>query len=213
MGKAFQVKVDISKLVNLADSLSRIPDGVGDVTLKAVNDTASETLKESKKRMLKTINLSESYLDSKMSLVEGKNSNPKAVITAVGELTPLSRFDAKPVVVPTKQGSARLKGNPTLGTAPGFKQAGVDVEVTRGSPSSGFVPRGFMMPLKAGKVKGGNGLGVFARTKSGDLKHYYGPSPYQMFAVEAGQMLGEVEAWLSGNLESYVKQFIDKQLP
>ena len=41
--------------------------------------------------------------------------------------------------------------------------------------------KAFLLPLRAGTVAGGNGMGIFVRLPSGELKHLYGPSPDQVF--------------------------------
>jgi hypothetical protein len=42
----------------------------------------------------------------------------------------------------------------------------------------------FAQPLRAGNVDGGNGLGVFVRSRYGELRHTYGPQVYQMFRTQ-----------------------------
>ncbi len=74
---------------------------------------------------------------------------------------------------------------------PNGKAAGVSVAVTPGGGRK-TIGKAFFLPLKRGKVSGGNGEGVFVRI-GGKLKLLYGPAPYQAFArlapdaIEAGE--------------------------
>lgn len=215
MAKSFRVDIDSSELLKFSEALGQLGGSLSKPTSEAVNLTAEAAFDEARKRMLQKVNLSESYVDSKVKIHQrATESKPEAVIQADGDLTVLGRFDAKPVVVAAKSNPKKLKGNPFLGLAPGQKQQGAKVTVTRGQTSDAFVPRGFILPLKAGKVAGGNGPGVFARNREGKRVHRYGPSPYQMFAQELeGGMTIEVNGWLVENLNRAVTEHIKKGLP
>lgn len=217
MGTSFNVKFDVQQLEELSASLGKIASGVeGDVAVKALNAAAQRTFDEARKRMISKVNLTDEYVRDKMTFREGTVDTLQATISVEGSDTrdtPLTRFDTQMVLAGASSPKSKLKGNAALGIPVGLKQAGVKVEVTRGNASSGFVPRGFLLPLKKGKEAGGNGFGVFSRRKvDGKPKHRYGPAVYQMFKVESGSMLGEVEEWLSDSLENYVKDFMERQL-
>ncbi len=218
MGTSFNVKFDVQQLEELSASLGKIANGIGsDVSVKVLNATAQRTFDEARKRMTSKVNLTDEYVRGKMTFREGTADNLQATISVEGRDntrdTPLTRFDSKMVLASASSPKSKLKGNAALGIPVGLKQAGVKVEVARGAESSGFVPRGFLLPLNKGKEPGGNGFGVFSRRKvDGKAKHRYGPAVYQMFKVESGSMLGEVEEWLSDSLENYVKDFMERQL-
>ncbi len=60
------------------------------------------------------------------------------------------------------------------------KLAGVSVSVTPGGGRK-TIRKAFFLPLRRGRISGGNGEGVFVRIGS-KLKLLYGPAPYQAFA-------------------------------
>lgn len=215
MGKSFRVDIDAEELLKVSEALGRLGGPLSEAARDAVNVTTKAVFDGVKKRIVAQINLSESYVSSKVNIKRmATESNPEAVIQADGDLTVLGHFDSKPVVVAAKSNPKKLKGNPYLGISPGMKQGGVLVTVKRGKTSDALVPRGFILPLNAGRVAGGNGPGVFARNREGERVHRYGPSPYQMFARELeGGMAGEINEWLSENLNKSVIDHIKKGLP
>ena len=117
---------------------------------------------------------------------------------------------ARPAIVPNVHPGG--KGNRALGIPAGQKQRGVTVEVIRGQRNAGFVPGGFLLPLRRGNQDGGNGFGVFARTKGGQLRHRYGPSVYQLFAYQADRILADVADDLENTLVEQVDAALQKAL-
>jgi hypothetical protein len=122
-------------------------------------------------------------------------------------MTPLGRYNATPVYTPAKA----KKSRPTTGglrIPTGMRQSGVQVEVTRGTPNTGFA-NGFLMPLKRGADAGGNGVGVFTRS-GGRLRHRYGPAVYQLFKTQIPNIEGEIGDDLEAELLDALQQEIEK---
>lgn len=217
-GRDFSIKLDIQQLAGLADAVGRLgADEIADVSVNTTNEIVEETYALVRSRMLKGINLEESYVERKMRVDKATRGKPSATITAFGSSagriannTPLGRYDARPITAPAKskrgQGPTRIPG-----LTKGFKQTGVAVSVLRGTTNLGFEDRGFLLPLRRGRETGGNGMGVFARTRAGKLKHFYGPSPYQLFAKQAELIQKEVEDAFADELVSEVNALISRQ--
>ena len=192
MARQFAIKLDFTEALRLADEIGGISaDDLGRAAVNVTNEVARETYELAQSRMLKNINLSQAYVESKMNLRLATGSRPSAEIVALGSSnnrqannTPLGRYDVRVVQKPGKSAKPRSGGR-IPGLQPGNRQVGVVVQVLKGVASSGFVPQGFLMPLKRGNVSGGNGLGVFSRKKGEKARHFYGPSPYQLFAHQA----------------------------
>lgn len=206
---AFNVKLDISSVERLASALGALDaDSIGEATMRAVNTVADETYELARPRMLATINLTDSYVQSRMHVDHATSpNNVKASIVASGarsDMTILARYGARQLTQPVKH-PARSKGDQlySRNIAPGMKSAGISVEVTRGGRKP--ITNAFFMPLR-----GGNGVGLFTREGNGDknYKHRYGPSVYQLFRTTANNILGEV----ADNLESTLVEEVNKQM-
>jgi len=74
------------------------------------------------------------------------------------------------------------------------KAAGVSVAVTPGGGRK-TIRKAFFLPLKRGRVSGGNGEGVFVRIGP-KLKLLYGPAPYQAFGRLAPEAIEAAETSL-----------------
>lgn len=179
--------VDVRQLARVADRLSRVDDAMLDKSMVGeLNKIVDETFDEARGRMNAGINLEDAYLRSKMDVIHATPERGlRAEIIARGgrsDQTPLGRYFAGQATAP----APRAKGDPSRGIAPGRKRAGVTVEVSRGAPK--LIKNAFTMPLRAGATAGGNGLGVFTRSKYGVVQHRYGPAVYQLFRVAAGTL-------------------------
>lgn len=208
------LKFDTTKLDKLGADLGRVGgEAIGAATVTALNHVVGTAYDLARGKMNATINLSDDYLRRKMVVVQATAQNPKAAITASGSrenMTPLGRYNAKPIYAPAKSKRAR----PTSGglrVPAGMRQAGVQVEVSRGSPNAGFAT-GFLLPLKSGGEAGGNGVGVFTR-RGGKLKHHYGPAVYQLFKTQIPNIEGEVgddlEEALMGGLQKEIEKVLE----
>lgn len=214
MARDYALKFDIRQAEALAQRLTRASgEEIGEASVAALNEVVDRTFDLARDRMTEGINLDDPYVRRRMSVKHATPGRPEASITARGgrnDTTVLGRFDAKPVIVPNARAGG--KGNRALGIPSGQKQAGVTVEVVRGQRNDGFVPRGFLLPLRRGTEDGGNGVGVFARGKDGKLRHRYGPSVYQLFAFQTERILNDVTDDLENTLVEKVDEAMEKAL-
>lgn len=215
MARDYALKIDASHVVKLGERLAQASgEEIGRASVTALNEVVDRTYELARDKMIAGINLTDDYLRRRMTLQHATPGKPVASITASGArnaTTVLGRYDAKPVIVANNKGRPG-KGNKALGIPPGQKQAGVTVEVTRGNVSDGFVPRGFLLPLNRGTEAGGNGMGVFARTKDGKLRHRYGPSVYQLFAYQVERIVNDVTDDLEDTLAEQVDLALQKAI-
>jgi hypothetical protein len=217
MAREYALKIDARQVAGLAERLAEVSgEEIGRASVAALNQVVDRTYDLARDRMIAGINLSDPYLRRRMRVEHATPGKPEASITADGSrnaTTVLGRYDARPVLAPTKnQARAGLAGPRKLPVPFGQKQAGVTVEVTRGQQNDGFVPRGFLLPLRRGNEAGGNGFGVFARTRDGKLRHRYGPSVYQLFAYQADRIIDDVTDDLETALADQVDQALQKAL-
>ena len=215
MARDYALKIDAAQVVKLGERLAQASgEEIGRASVTALNEVVDRTYELARDKMIAGINLTDDYLRRRMTLQHATPGKPVASITASGArnaTTVLGRYDAKPVIVANNKGRSG-KGNKALGIPPGQKQAGVTVEVTRGNVSDGFVPRGFLLPLNRGTEAGGNGMGVFARTKDGKLRHRYGPSVYQLFAYQVERIVNDVTDDLEDTLAEQVDLALQKAI-
>lgn len=215
MARDYALKIDAAQVVKLGERLAQVSgEEIGRASVTALNEVVDRTYELARDKMIAGINLTDDYLRRRMTLQHATPGKPVASITASGArnaTTVLGRYDAKPVIVANNKGRSG-KGNKALGIPPGQKQAGVTVEVTRGNVSDGFVPRGFLLPLNRGTEAGGNGMGVFARTKDGKLRHRYGPSVYQLFAYQVERIVNDVTDDLEDTLAEQVDLALQKAI-
>ena len=206
MASAFSVKVDTGKIEALAQSLGQFtPEQLGALTVQAINEAAESAYMLSRKHMLRTINLTDAYVQEKMKLEPATTQSPTATITAFGgkkDMTGLSHYGA----MQETQGVLHLRrsrGDTKRGIPAGEKADGMSVEVTRGSRK--FVERGFTMPGK--RDREGNLL-LFTRDKAGKIKARTGPSVYQLVRA-AATAIGEQ---VTDDLEATLIEMADKAL-
>lgn len=215
MARDYALKIDAAQVVKLGERLAQVSgEEIVRASVTALNEVVDRTYELARDKMIAGINLTDDYLRRRMTLQHATPGKPVASITASGArnaTTVLGRYDAKPVIVANNKGRPG-KGNKALGIPPGQKQAGVTVEVTRGQISDGFVPRGFLLPLNRGTEAGGNGMGVFARTKDGKLRHRYGPSVYQLFAYQVERIVNDVADDLEDTLAEQVDLALQKAI-
>lgn len=215
MARNYALKIDATQVQKLGERLAQASgEEIGQASVTALNDVLDRTYDLARDKMIAGINLEDQYLRRRMSVSHATPAKPVASITASGArnaVTVLGRYDAKPVIVTNNKGRPG-KGNKRLAIPSGQKQGGVTVEVTRGNVSDGFVPRGFLLTLNRGTEAGGNGMGVFARTKDGKLRHRYGPSVYQLFAYQVEHILNDVTDDLEDTLAKQVELAMQKAI-
>lgn len=198
----FNVRIDIAPTSDLATQLSRLtPAKYREVLVGAINTTADSAYTLSRKTMLGGINLTDDYVQQRMSVEHASANSLQATLTAFGGkefTTSLSHYGAMQEVQPA-QHSGRSKGDPGRGIPAGSKAAGITVEVTRGSPAA--LPHGFTVVAKNGKQL------VLARDKSGTAKARSGPAVYQLFRVASAK----IEDQVVGDLQREVLDAVEYQ--
>ena len=217
MARNYALKIDATQVEKLGKRLAEATgEEIGRASVTALNEVVDRTYELARDKMVAGINLDDQYLRRRMTVARATPGKPVASITASGarkDMSVLGRFDAKPVLVANKKkNNAGMVGPRKLPFPAGQKQAGVTVEVTRGNVSDGFVPRGFLLPLNKGTEAGGNGLGVFARSRDGKLRHRYGPSVYQLFAYQVEHILNDVTDDLEDTLAKQVELAMQKAI-
>lgn len=201
MARQYSLKFDVAKAEDLAKRLGTLTgEQIAQTTVPAVNQVLERTYDLARERITVGINLSDEYVRRRFRVKQATDGDPTGVITALGSrdmMTPLSRFGGQMVLAPKVHARSRNKGK--LQIPEGQKQKAVQVEVTRGNPS--VLLYGFMLPLR-----GGNGLGVFTRSKEGVRKHRYGPSVYQLFRYQAERIEDDVLADMEATISTMVTQ-------
>ena len=173
---------------------------------EAINAVASRALKSAKRAIFSKVNLTNGYIDDRMYLLKATKQSRDAVITSRFRPTRLATYGAKQVTVAAK----RAKGDKRRGIPPGRKQAGVMTGVKRGGGSK-RLPFAFLIPLRAGKAAGGNGMGIF--TRDGDeIRHRYGPAVSTVFFWSIPEIAGEIADDLKRTVADRKEQKIRKAL-
>lgn len=163
------------KLRAAASGLRGYPKASARAGTKAVNDVAHATHAAASSDMVQRYNLPAAYIRAQFRTVPAKGENGTAIVKVGRQETRRARFGSKQVTVSAK----RAKGDPRRGIPAGRKQAGVSYQYLRAG-SRRTSDKAFFLPLRAGKVSGGNGFGMFERF--GDkVEQLYGVAPYQVF--------------------------------
>lgn len=166
----------VKALKKMARDIERYPAQSARAGLAAVNDVASTVMTAASRDISQRYNLPAAYTREQFTLRPATSANQSAVISARKRGTRLARFEANQITAAAK----RAKGDNSRGIAQGRKQAGISIKVKR-QGSRQTLRHAFFLPLRAGKVGGGNGMGIFTK-EGGRLKHHYGISPSQAYA-------------------------------
>ncbi len=225
----FGILIDATAVQRLAARLGDInAEALGQVSRQAVNDTADAIYELARPRMIAGINLTDEYVKSKMEVRHASASGrAQAVILAKGSKpyqTQLRNYGALQKTQDVNWSNERIaaaghpfgkwpgwtkrKGDKARGIPVDQKQAGISVEVTRGTRQ--MIEHGFLVQLN-----NGNGMGVATRSKGakgeGAYKVRYGPSVYQLFRHTAAGLLDEAGDQLEDNLVTYATQYMERQ--
>lgn len=191
------IEFDVSQVEGLLDDLVRLDDvTIAEMRRDAVNLVALTVNRKSVDQTQKELNLTRDYIESRIARTDATGNSAKARLVSEQRGATLQRYGATEISKPVTWSNARIQslgkkfgkwpgwtrrtGDESRGIPADYKLDGVMVQVKRGGGDQ-HIERGFMLPLKAGKEAGGNGFGVFARSKDGTIKHRYGPSVYQTF--------------------------------
>lgn len=228
MARAFAVEFDISRVERLADQLAGLNgEEFGRAALTVVNQVIDETYELARPRMIRTINLTDSYVRDRMRVEHASNpNNVKGAIVASGarsDMTILARYDSQQTLRDVNWSNDRIlamgktfgpwpgwtkrTGDARRGVAPNLKVKGMSVEVTRGARKP--IENAFYMPLR-----NGNGMGLFTREGDGkkNYKHRYGPSVYQLFSFVAKGLVDEVGENLETQLADEAERLLQKAM-
>lgn len=179
--------IDVSAVLAASERLAKVDSLTQDSEMvQRLNELVDDVYETARGRMNAGINLTDAYLRARMNVIHATPQRGlSAEIVARGarsDQTPLGRYMSGQATVD----APRAKGDASRGISAGRKQAGVQVQVRRGAEKT--ITNGFTLPLRAGKELGGNGIGIFTRSRFGIVQHRYGPAVYQLFRVAAGEL-------------------------
>ncbi len=182
----------VDGLKHLAAKIKKYPAQAAEAGTQAANDVAETIITRAAQDITQRYNLPASYIREKFTLRLAKSFEEAAIVGARKRGTRLARFDVNQLTA----AAPRAKGDPSRGIAAGRKQAGTSVHVVRANGRK-KLSKAFLMPLRAGKEAGGNGMGLFIRDNGGAsselsaeeinlsgkgaIKHLYGVSPHQAY--------------------------------
>lgn len=204
------VVVNKEALERVASELGLAASVVERTAYRAVNAVAAKNFTRARREIRSKVNLSATYIKDRMQLRKANASSPVAVVAARTRPTRLATYGARQVTRKDKGEKRGLgrnggklfgvhagSGDPLRNIAQGAVPAGITVAVKRGAGRKKMAGA-FLMPLRAGSVSGGNGMGVFVRTGKGkkDIKHLYGPSVDQLFLSVIDTIAPDVQAEL-----------------
>lgn len=212
------VKIDASELDALAKRLGLSADQIARVQYRAINRIADKAFTRSRREIVSTLSLTDRYVSDRMTLTKATEDRPFAVVSARRRPTTLATYGARQLVAAAK----RAKGDARRSIPAGRKQAGISVLVSR-SAGRKKMAGAFLIPLRAGKVDGGNGMGVFIREgglpvatkalsqtgtivgkhrwrRGGQLRHLYGPSVDQAFRWAREVVVPELKTELEAEM-------------
>lgn len=200
---------DLIKYNSALDGLTS--DEIGNVIVNSLNEIVSDAYDLSRNRMIAGINLSHDYLKRKMEVTKATPSKPVASIFTAGSEVGLRNYAAKMVLAPRKT----TRGNRNqgkLGIPQGMKQVAVNLEVPVSAPED--FDKAFMLPLRRGRIDGGNGLGVFTRAPGAKKPRVMlGPAVYQLFKYQLeGTVLSKTEELLAAELAGQLQAAVEKAL-
>lgn len=165
----------VEKLGKLSERVRSVP-GIGDrAAYRAINATAVKVRTLAVRDITSQLNLQSTYVRSLFEIRKANAKRLEAFLVARHRPIRLARFAARQLT----RASRRARGDEMRGIPSGRAAAGVSVKVTKAGGTK-RMPGAFLLPLRAGTVAGGNGMGVFIR-KGTELQHLYGPSPDQVF--------------------------------
>lgn len=166
----------VDKLGKLSQRIRSVP-GIGErAAYRAINATAAKVQTMMVKEITSEIALKTGEVRDLFSIKKAAPGRLEGFVNVRKRPVRLARYGARQLTKAAKS----AKGDALRGIARGRKQAGVSVKVGKGSGTKKL--RGaFLVPLRAGKVAGGNGFGVFIRVGS-EIIHLYGPSPAQLYS-------------------------------
>lgn len=200
------VILDTSRLDALAAKLGSIDDAaLGRANVAAVNAVTTRAERAAKAKMNAGLNLPDAYIDERLTFDPATESRPIATVSAPIRGTGLARYGAQQVTQAVRFSNAAIAsrlnsvgdnprkpgghlrwklriGDAARGIAPDQKQAGISVEVARGSRKT--ISYAFVIPgitTREGTPVVFENTGPGGRKGKGRLKSLTGPSVFQLF--------------------------------
>jgi len=231
---SLKFEVSVVGLDGVLKGLEGTPEQIAKAMADGINAYAIRAVEDIKRETISRLNLTRQYVDDRIVIkTQASESKLESTITAPVRGTLLSRYGAtvnavandwteqkyiakfgsldamtRPKPTAGKMPWTPRKGDPMRGIPKGKKSNGIRVAVRAGGGQQN-ISYAFLMPLSAGSVRGGNGLGVFARPKSGGkMKSIYGPSLDQI----AKRVWTNESDRIGDELSEYVADHIDQQL-
>lgn len=227
-GLMLNLGFDTTDLIDLADDIARIADAdLRGIRQASVNAVALTVNRKSVDAAVKDLNLTRDYVEGRIARDEANGGAAKAYVRSMVRGTTMQQFGSGPRTLkqPVNWTNDQIMSmGRKFGDWPGWtrrtgdqfanrnipanmKSRGIAAQVKRSGPE-GVIDRGFVMPLKRGREAGGNGFGVFARSKDGTIKHRYGPSVYQTFR----RYIQDDEPNISASLQDEFTSRLDEKL-
>lgn len=142
---------------------------------RAINATVVKARTLAVRDITSQLNLQAGYVRELFDIRKANAQRLEAFLAARHRPIRLARFAARQLT----RSARSARGDEMRGIPAGRAAAGISVKVTKAGGTK-RMPGAFLLPLRAGTVAGGNGMGVFIR-KGTELKHLSGPSPDQVF--------------------------------
>lgn len=221
---SFKVTVSVSAVEALASRIDGAAEVLERSSFRGINRVANKAKNEARRRVLSQVNLTTGYVHDRLAMVPAQAERPHATIVARTRPTRLMTYGGRLVTAH----APRARGDRLRGIPAGQKAAGVSVQVKRGGPRK-LLPGAFLIPLRAGKEKGGNDFGIFIRPGSaahveakrtpgvrigkhrwggGKLRHLYGPSVDQIFRRMIPDLLPQIQE----DLDAIIVQEIETEI-
>jgi hypothetical protein len=204
---SFSINLVSTDLKAVTDSLVRLgAKGLGEAAVRAVNSVATRTYTTTIEAMIAGINLSDAYVRSKTEVKLATNTlDATASILATHDaLQPstLTSYGAVVVGKATKH-PGKAKGNRSIGVPAGYRAAGFDVSVARGTTD-------FFSHSQSGNtyffiIRAPNGKLLTVRRQKdargvGSVKGMYGPSVIQLFNFQVESKIAVIGEDLQNTL-------------
>lgn len=203
---AFTIKLDRGPLAQVAKDLRNAEAVIAKAEYRAINKVTNKAMTSSRREIISRVNLTQAYVRERMSVQPATQGRPVAYISARVRGTRLATYGARQVM----RSAPKARGDKRRSIPAGKKQAGITVSVKRGSGRK-KMPGAFFMPLRAGKVAGGNGMGVFWRYGK-EIEQLYGPSVDQVFKGVIPDIEPEIQADLNKTAADQLEYEIRKAL-
>lgn len=166
---SISIKANTSEIKDLADRLRVTPEVIVRGHVRAINKVAAKALTASRRAISSKVNLKAGYVREHLDIRRRATAaDVVAVLRGTDYNTRLSTMGPRQLTKPARG----ARGDRTRGIPPGRRADGLSIMVKR-AIGRRKIPSLFMLPLRAGAERGGNGMGVFRRTSRDRIEHRY----------------------------------------